>query len=64
MKKALVKIGIAVAILAAFLLGRLEGIRHAIEDCEMFITDYGDGTYISIFTDLDGHRFEHIGFIG
>ena len=65
MKKTLLIIGIAVGILAAFLTGRLQGIRHAIDDCEMYITEFPeDNTYLHIYIDLDGNIYEHIGTIG
>lgn len=65
MKKALLIIGIVAGILVAFILGRMQGIRHAIDDCEMFITEFpDDNTYLHIFIDLDGNIYEHIGTIG
>lgn len=59
-----------IVIVASFALGRADGIRHAIEDSEMCIVEFGDpdveqqGYDLRIWIDLDGQSYEHFAFIG
>lgn len=59
-----------IAIVASFVLGRIDGIRHAIEDSEMWIVEFDDpdveqqGHDLRIWIDLDGQSYEHFAFIG
>lgn len=69
MKRAIMCIGAAALLAAAFLLGRSTGIRHAIEDSEMAIVEFNDSDIpnsydIRIWIDLDGQSYEHYGYIG
>lgn len=59
-----------VLIVSAFLLGRAEGIRHAIEDSEIWTLEVydpddpyantrQDGTDQTIYIDLDGNIYSH-----
>ena len=73
MKKVFIIAAIIVAIVsivASFALGRIDGIRHAIEDSEMCIVEFGDeevlqqGYDLRIWIDLDGQSYEHFGWIG
>ena len=57
------------ACVASFLAGRSSGIRHAIEDCEIWAVECYDpdnpaasawGEYdLRVFIDLDGQTYEH-----
>lgn len=70
MKRIALGIGMAALAAAAFLFGRTTGIRHAIEDAEMSIVEFGDpegipgGFDLRIWIDLDGETYEHFGYIG
>ncbi len=70
MKRIALGIGMAALAAAAFLFGRTTGIRHAIEDAEMSIVEFGDpegipGDFdLRIWIDLDGETYEHFGYIG
>ena len=69
MKKAIAIIAILAIIAGAFLLGRSEGIRHAIEDSEIWTVDcYNpddpessawNGYDQLIYIELDGQQYEH-----
>lgn len=68
-KKVLLGIAVAVALVTAFTLGRIEGIRHAVEDSCLYITEFDDDDYpetfdVRIWFDLDGQVYEHFGYIG
>lgn len=68
MKKLILGIAVAIALVTAFTLGRIEGIRHAIEDSCLYVMEfddeYPDKFDIRIWIDLDGHVYEHFGYIG
>lgn len=69
MKKIMLFVSVAALLVGAFLLGRFDGIRHAVEDSELWIVEFDDpdipGNYdLRIWIDLDGQSFEHFGYIG
>ena len=70
MKKVFIIAIIVALVVASFALGRIDGIRHAIEDSEMCIVEFGDpdveqqGYDLRIWIDLDGQSYEHFAFIG
>lgn len=70
MKRIALGIGVAVLVAAAFLFGRTTGIRHAVEDAELYIVEFGDPEGIPedfdlrIWIDLDGQTYEHFAYIG
>lgn len=74
MKKAIISIIIAAALLASFFAGRANGIRHAIQDSEIWAVECYNpedpeasawGEYdMRVFIDLDGETYEHGMFQG
>lgn len=53
----------------SFALGRENGIKHVVEDAEMWIMEFGDTSIpypfdVRIWIDLDGETYEHFAFIG
>lgn len=70
MKRVLIGVCAAALLVAAFVLGRMDRIRHAIEDSEMCIVEFNDeevlrkGYDLRIWIDLDGQSYEHFGYIG
>lgn len=59
----------AALLFAAFTIGRICGVKHAIEDAEMCIVEFDDpdipvGYDLRIWIDLDGQSYEHFAYIG
>lgn len=70
MKRVLIGVCAAALLVAAFVLGRIDGVRHAIEDSELCVVEFNDeevlqkGYDLRIWIDLDGQSYEHFGYIG
>ena len=62
MRKLLLISAILALMLGILVLGYKCGIRHAIEDCDMWILEMGDP--VTIHIDLDGNWYEHTCYIG
>lgn len=62
MRRLLTLSGILVLFMLGILLGWCGGIRHAMEDSEMFIVSYEEP--VSVFIELDGNIYEHKCYIG
>ena len=58
MRKLLMLTGILALMLGFMTLGYYCGIRHAICDAEMYITEFSDP--LEIYIELDGNVYEHI----
>lgn len=63
MRKYLIMSGIIIAILGILILGYRCGIRHAIVDSEMFVTEFDDDV-LEIFIELDGNVYTHDCYVG
>lgn len=53
----------------SFTIGHKMGVKHAVEDAEMSIVEFGDTSIpypfdVRIWIDLDGETYEHFAFIG
>lgn len=62
MKRIIIALLILLAIVASFQIGRTAGIRHAIQDSEIWLSEYTEpdagGDWI-INLDLDGHTYQN-----
>ena len=64
MKRIIIVIAILAIAAGSFLLGRSEGVRHVIEDCEIWTVDCYDphnppDEDQEVFIDIDGQTYAH-----
>lgn len=54
----------------SFALGRESGIKHVVEDAELWVLEFNDeeveeqGYDLRIWIDLDGNWYEHFAYVG
>ena len=67
-KATAISLAAALLLFSAYSIGRSFGIRHAIEDAEVFITSFEElrdpAADLTVYIDLDGEMYEHGCFIG